>query len=252
MTEIELELLSDVNMLHMFEEGIRGGISMISTRHSKANNKYMGARFDPAQPSKFITYLDANNLYGWAMSKSLPTGGFKWVSEKDFGKWENFPCILEVDLLQVEKDLHDHFNDYPLAPENLLIEKTKKLVCTLNEKKKYIIHHETLKLYRSLGIKIGKIHRVIRFEESPWMKKYIDLNTEFRAKADNDFEKDFFKLMNNSVYGKTVENIRKRVDVKLVDSEEKAKKLVNKVNFKQLTIFSENLCAIHMRKTQLF
>ncbi|XP_022807622.1 uncharacterized protein LOC111344644 [Stylophora pistillata] len=251
MTEIELELLSDVNMLHMFEKGIRGGISMISTRHSQANNKYMGARFDPAQPSKFITYLDANNLYGWAMSKSLPTGGFKWVNEKDFGKWENFPCILEVDLLPVKDEQHDHFNDYPLAPENLLIGKVKKLVCTLNEKKKYIIHHETLKLYKSLGMEIGKIHRVIRFEESPWMKKYIDLNTELRTKADNDFEKDFFKLMNNSVYGKTMENIRNRVDVRLVNSEEKAAKLVNKVNFKQCTIFSENLCAIHMRKTQV-
>ncbi|PFX17605.1 hypothetical protein AWC38_SpisGene18061 [Stylophora pistillata] len=249
MTEIELELLSDINMLHMFEKGIRGGISMISTRHSQANNKYMGARFDPAQPSKFITYLDANNLYGWAMSKSLPTHGFKWVSEKDFGKWENFPCILEVDLLPVKDEQHDHFNDYPLAPENLLIEKVKKLVCTFYGKKKYIIHHETLKLYRSLGIEIGKIHRIIRFEESPWMKKYIDLNTELRAKADNDFEKDFFKLMNNSVYGKTMENIRNRVDVRLVNSEDKAAKLVKKPNFKHCTIFSENLCAIHMRKT---
>ncbi|XP_022797407.1 uncharacterized protein LOC111335684 [Stylophora pistillata] len=83
------------------------------------------------------------------------------------------------------------------------------------------------------------------------MKKYIDLNTELRAKADNDFEKDFFKLMNNSVYGKTMENIRKRVDVRLVNSEEKAEKLVNKVNFKHCTIFSENLCTIEMRKTQI-
>lgn len=155
-------------------------------------------------------------------------------------------------MLPVKEELHDYFNDYPLRPENLLVGKVKKLVCTLIGKKKYIIHHDTLKLYMSLGIEIGKIHRIIRFEESPWMKKYIDLNTELRAKADNDFEKDFFKLMNNSVYGKTMENIRKRVDVKLVDSEEKVKKLVNKVNFKQLTIFSENLCAIYMRKTQLF
>ncbi|XP_022777882.1 uncharacterized protein LOC111319352 [Stylophora pistillata] len=249
LTKIRLELLSDVNMLHMFEKGIRGGISMIPTRYSKANNKYMGEKFDPAQPSKFITYLDANNLYGWAMSKNLPTHGFEWVDEKDFGKWKNFPCILEVDLLPIEKDLYDYFDHYPLAPQNLLVNKVKKLVCTLNEKKKYIIHHETLKLYMSLGMKIGKIHRVIRFEESPWMKPYIDLNTSLRAKADNDFEKDFFKRMNNSVYGKTMENIRKRVDIRLVNSEDKAKKLVNKVNFKHCTIFSENLCAIHMRKT---
>ncbi|PFX12774.1 putative uncharacterized transposon-derived protein F54H12.3 [Stylophora pistillata] len=231
--------------------GIRGGISMISTRHAKANNKYMEKSFDPTQPSKFITYLDANNLYGWAMSKSLPTGGFKWVDEKDFGKWKSFACILEVDLNGVKKELHDHFNDYPPAPENLLIGKVHKLVCTLNEKKKYIVHHETLKHYMSLGIEIGKIHRVIRFNESPWMKEYIDLNTKLRAKAKNEFEKDFYKLMNNAVFGKTMENIRKRVDVRLVTREEKAKKLTNKVNFKHRTIFSEDLCAIHMGKTQI-
>ncbi|XP_022802285.1 uncharacterized protein LOC111339828 [Stylophora pistillata] len=251
MTEIELELLSDPNMLHMFEKGIRGGISMITKRYAKANNKYMGEKFDKSIPSSFITYLDANNLYGWAMSQNLPTGGFEWVDEKDFGGWKSFPCILEVDILPIKKELYDYFNDYPPAPENLLIGKVHKLVCTLNEKKRYIVHHETLKLYMSLGIEIGKIHRIIKFKESPWMKKYIDLNTELRAKADNDFEKDFFKLMNISVYGKTMENIRKRVDVRLVNSEDKAKKLVNKVNFKHCTIFSENLCAVEMRKTQI-
>ena len=211
----------------------------------------MGEKFDPFEPSKFITYLDANNLYGWAMSKSLPTHGFKWVDEKDFDGWKNFPCILEVDL-GVKKELHDYFNDYPLAPENLSVGKVKKLLCTLYGKKKYIIHHETLKLYMSLGMEIGKIHRIIRFEEREWMKKYIDLNTELRTKADNDFEKDFFKLMNNSVYGKTMENIRKRVDVRVVNSEEKGKMLAKKSNFKHCTIFSENLCAIEMRKTEVY
>ncbi|CAH3143220.1 unnamed protein product [Pocillopora meandrina] len=186
------------------------------------------------------------------MSKSLPTHGFRWVDEKDFDEWKNFPCILEVDLEGVKKEQHDHFNDYPLAPENLTVGKVKKLVCTLNGKKKYIIHHETLKLYMSIGMKIGKIHRIIRFEEREWMKKYIDLNTELRTKADNDFEKDFFKLMNNSVYGKTMENIRKRVDVRLVNSEEMGKKLAKKPNFNHCTIFSENLCAIEMRKTEVY
>ena len=250
-TGIKLELLTDPNMLHMFEKGIRGGISMIPTRHSKANNKYMGKKFDPSKPSKYITYLDANNLYGWAMSKKLPTHGFKWVDEKDFDDWKSFPCILEVDLKVPEK-LKDYFDNYPLAPENIPINKVKKLLCTLNDKKKYVIHHETLKLYLSLGLELGKIHRIIRFEESEWMKTYIDLNTELRTKAGNDFEKDFFKLMNNAVYSKTMENIRKRVNVKLVNSEEKGKKLVKKPNFKQCTIFSEDLCAIEMRKTDIY
>ena len=250
-TKVKLELLSDPNMLHMFEKGIRGGISMIPGRHSIANNKYMGEKFDESKPSKFIIYLDANNLYGWAMCKPLPVGGFEWVDEKDFEKWGEYPCLIEVDLPPIINELHDYFNDYPLAPENLLIGKVKKLVCTLNEKKKYIIHHETLKLYKSLGMEIGKIHRIIRFEEREWMKKYIDLNTDLRAKAKSDFEKDFFKLMNNSCFGKTMENIRKRVDVRLVNTAEKAKKLTNKVNFDRCTIFSENLCAIHMKKTKV-
>ncbi|XP_022795526.1 uncharacterized protein LOC111334103 [Stylophora pistillata] len=251
LTKVKLELLSDIDMLHMFEAGIRGGISMISTRYAKANNKYMKEKFDPTQLSKFIMYLDANNLYGWAMSMCLPTGGFEWVDEKDFGKWKSFPCILEVDLKGVKEELHDRFNEYPPAPVNLLIGKVHKLTCTLNEKKKYIVHHKALKHYMSLGIEIGKIHRIIRFNEEPWMKEYIDLNTSLRAEAKNDFEKDFYKLMNNAVFGKTMENIRKRVDVRLVTREEKAKKLANKVNFKHCTIFSEDLSAIHMGKTQI-
>ena len=251
LTEIKLELLSDPNMLHMFEKGIRGGISMIPTRHSKANNKYMGEKFNPSEPSKFITYVDANNLYGWAMSKKLPTHDFKWVDEKDFNEWKSFPCILEADL-KVSEKLKDYFDDYPLAPEIIPVNKVKKLLCTLNNKKKYVIHHETLKLYESLGIEIEKIHRIIGFEESAWMKPYIDLNTELRTKADNDFEKDFFKLMNNSVYGKTMENIRNRVDIRLINSDEKGKKLVKKPNFKHCTIFSEDLCAIEMRKTDVY
>ena len=251
LTGIKLELLSDPNMLHMFEKGIRGGISMIPTRHSKANNKYMGEKFNSSEPSKFITYVDANNLYGWAMSKKLPTHGFKWVDEKDFDEWKSFPCILEVDL-EVKEELKDYFDNYPLAPENISINKVKKLLCTLNDKKKYVIHHEILKLYMSLGLEIGKIHRVIRFEESDWMKVYIDLNTELRTKAGNDFEKDFFKLMNNAVYGKTMENIRKRVDVRLINSEEKGKSLAKKPNFQHCTILSENLCAIQMRKADVY
>ena len=97
-TEVELELLSDPNMLLMVEKGIRGGNSIISNRYGNANNKYMGNRFDDRKPSKYISYLDANNLYGWAMSKPLPTHGFKWMKMSELENWENHSCILEVDL----------------------------------------------------------------------------------------------------------------------------------------------------------
>ena len=228
-TEVELELLSDPDMLLMIENGIRGGISMISNRHGKANNSYMEDEYDDKRATKYITYLDANNVYGWAMSKPLPTHGFKWMDDDDeLTSWKKHACILEVDL-EYPKHLHDRHNDYPLAPERLVLGKVEKLVPNLNDKIKYVIHYENLKLYESLGLKITNIHRGIKFEESPWLKKYIDLNTNLRSKANNESEKDFFKLMNNSVFGKTMENIRNRVDIRLVNSEKKAKKLAAKI-----------------------
>ena len=114
-TNVELELLSDMDMLLMVEKGIRGGVSMISNRYGKANNKYMGDRFDDSKPSKYITYLDANNLYRWAMSKPLPTDAFKWMELSELENWGNHSCILEVDF-EYPRNLHDLHSDYPLAP----------------------------------------------------------------------------------------------------------------------------------------
>ena len=249
-TKVRLELLTDYDILMMVEKGIRGGVSMISTRYGKANNPYM-KDYDPDQPTKYISYLDANNLYGWAMCKPLPTDCFRFMSKEELKNWESMPCILEVDLEYPEK-LHDLHNDYPLAPERLTVNKVEKLIPNLNNKTKYVIHHETLKLYLSLGLKLTKIHRGITFTECAWLKPYIDLNTDLRAKAQNDFEKDFFKLMNNSVFGKTMENIRNRVDIRLVTRESQAKKLTCKPNYQHHTIFSKNLAAVHMKKVKLY
>ena len=248
--KVRLELLHDYEMLMMVEKGIRGGVSMISTRYGKANNPYM-KDYDPDQPTKYISYLDANNLYGWAMCKPLPTKGFIWMKKEELKNWKSMPCILEVSLTYPE-NLHDLHNDYPLAPERLTVNKVEKLIPNLNDKTKYVIHHETLKLYLSLGLKLTKIHRGITFKESAWLKPYIDLNTNLRAKATNDFEKDFFKLMNNSVFGKTMENIRNRVDIRLVTRESQAKKLTCKPNYQHHTIFCENLTAVHMKKVKLY
>ena len=258
LTGIELELLSDYDMILMIKHGIRGGISTISNRYAKANNKYMGEAFDSNKPSSFITYLDANNLYGWAMSKPLPTKGFKWMSEDELHNWksitsqEGVGCILEVDL-EYPKELHDLHNDYPLAPESVKLEGSAvpKLIPNLHNKTKYVVHYENLKLYESLGLKISKIHRGVSFDESAWLKEYIDLNTELRTRATNDFEKDFFKLMNNSVFGKTMENIENRVDIRLVSDRKEAIKLTAKPNYDRHTIFDENLIAVHMKRTKL-
>ena len=225
-------------MLLMIKQGIRGGISTISKRYAKANNKYMGKAYNPNIPSTFITYLDANNLYGWAMSKPLPINDFKWMNEADMNNWRNISnqegrgCILEVDL-EYSQELHDYHNGYPLAPERVIFKDTKveKLIPNLNNKIKYVTHYENLKLYESLGLKITKIHKGLMFNERAWMMKYIDMNTRLRKSAKNDFEKDFFKLMNNSVFGKTMENIEKRVDVRLVTNREEAIKLAAKPNY---------------------
>ena len=277
MTDIKLELMTDVDMFQFIEKGLRGGISYIANRYGKANNKYM-KDYKKDKPSKYIMYLDANNLYGWAMSQYLPTGGFKWLKQnkidnldlKKYDKENKKGIILEVDLEYPEK-LHDLHNDYPLAPEkvkvtdNMLSNYCKKiadkynistglvykLIPTLSKKEKYVLHYRNLQLYIDLGLKLTKIHRVLEFDQSPWLKQYIDYNTEKRKNAKNDFEKDFFKLMNNSVFGKTMENIRKRVDVRLVTDEKKLLKLTSKPTYVSSKIFNENLVAVHKIKETL-
>ena len=248
-TEIELDLLNDPDMILFIEKGIRGGVSMISKRYARANNKYIPESYDPQKPSNYISYMDANNLYGWAMSQSLPTGNFRWLKENEPFK-HNKGYILEVDFSYPE-DLHDNHNDLPLAPENIKIGDVHKLVPHLGKREKYVIHNSNLKLYEKLGLKLEKIHRILEFDESPWMKPYIDLNTKKRQQATSDFDKDFFKLMNNSVFGKTMENIRNRVEVNLVKTKQELGRLVNKPNFKGFKIFSENLIACHMQKQKL-
>ena len=259
MTGVNLELLSDIDMLLMVEKGIRGGISIISNRYGEANNKYM-KDFNKNKLFKFLMYLDANNLYGWAMSQKLPVHSFKWMTNKEIKNifnnqivqvWEKTPCILEVDI-EYPKELHDLHNDYPFCPERVECDNgVKKLIPNLRDKNNYVIHYKNLIQCLKAGLKLKKIHRGIKFIESDFLKPYIDKNTSLRTKAKNNFEKDFFKLMNNSVFGKTMENIRNRVNVKLVNSEDKFKKLVAKPNFLSQKIFNENLVSVHMKKTSL-
>jgi hypothetical protein len=236
LTKVELELISDPDMYLLIERGIRGGISTITKRHAIANNKYM-ANYDPKKESKYLPYLDANNLYGWAMSQPLPIKDFEWMDDNELEKWSEHSCTLEADL-EYPDDLHDLHNEYPLAPERITVNRTEKLIPNLNNKEKYVLHHTNLKQYLSLGLELTKIHRGVKFTESDWMKKYIQLNTDIRTKGTTDFEKDFFKLMNNSVFGKTMENVRNRVDIRIVNDEKKWNKLSKKHNFKSVTIFS--------------
>ena len=258
-TGIELELLSDIDMLLMFEKGIRGGIVQAVHRYAEANNKYMGDMYDQNKESSYLQYLDANNLYGWAMSQPLPTGGFKWIEDVDkfttkkisqLAKENGKGYILEVDI-SYPKELHGLHNDLPFMCEKMEINGVSKLVPNLYSKTKYVTHVRELDQALQHGLVLEKVYRVIEFDQSPWMKSYIDMNTKLRMKSRNDFEKDFFKLMNNSVFGKTMENIRNHRDIKLATNEKSYLRHVMKPNFKSGICFSENLMGCELGKTKI-
>ena len=207
MIKIELKKISDPDKYMFFEQGIRGGISYINKRYSEASKDV------------HIFYLDMNNLYGCTMSQYLPISDFKWV--KNINEIEqklmriksnsSTGYVLEVDL-ECPKELHDMFNDYPLAPEKINIQKewlskyclkianehnittgtVKKLVPNLMDKNNYVIHYRNLQQCLELGMKFKKIHRILKFKQSDWMKSYIDFNTGKRKESSNESDKNFF------------------------------------------------------------
>ena len=159
--------------------------------------------------------------------------------------------IFEVDLEYPRKLWKSH-NDYPLAPERMMVGGVEKLIGCFRPKKHYVVHYQNLRQYLEMGMRLTAVYRGIRFYQSPWMASYISKNTELRKTAANGFEKDFFKLMNNSVFGKTIENIRKRQNIILVDNRAKASSLSTKPNFDRATIFDQNLIAVHIKKAVLY
>ena len=192
------------------------------------------------------------------MSKKLAVNGFKWTDNniineefiKNYNGNDKKGYIFEVDI-KYPKKLHDLHSDLPFLPERMEINKYKKLVCNLFNKKNYVVHINSLKQALNDGLKFKKIHRIIRFNPEAWLKPYIDMNTELIKLARNDFEKDLFKLMNNSVFEKTMENIRKYRDIKLVTTDKKRSKLVSEPNYHTINLISEDLSIIEMKKTKV-
>lgn len=271
LTNIKLELITDIDKHLFLEKGIRGGLVQSITRYSKANNKDLDyfneeIKFNNKLKSNYLKYLDANNLYGWAMSQPLPYGRFEWTNKNKVDNLNNTEdlvkyvkelnsqskgCFLEVDLIY-PSNLHDQHSDLPFCPESIKINKNKKLITTLNNKDRYVIHHKSLEQALDHGLILNKVYRILIFNQSPWLKSYIDLNTNLRSKAKNDFEKDFFKLMNNSVYGKTMENVRNRCDIKLLNI--KTPKILTKLSkstVKNIKFINDELLSIEFLKTKV-
>ena len=261
------------------DKSLLGGISAVLSPLAFANNPQMGKLYDPSKPLNTILYMDANNLYGWAMSQYLPTGGFKWVDVSTKEDWADFILkqgdeqdegyFLEVDL-EYPEELHDFHDTYPCAPEKFKIDEkylsdhqkelgkkcgakfgSEKLCLTLMDKKEYILHYRNLKQYLSLGLKLTKVHRVLKFKQSPWLKEYIDMNTQFRQEANNKFEVNLYKLMNNSFFGKTCEDVRKYTDVKIMTQEKDIENLSRKEQFKRWYIYHETLASSVMERKEV-
>ena len=280
-TRVELELIKDMEMFLMLEKSIRGGISVISKRHATANNPEL-SDFDPNKDTSHLLYLDASNLYGAAMSQKVPVGGFVWHKEtisEDFilnydaaNSDEGF--ILEVDV-DIPEAIHDHTDEYPLCPEHLDINQdmisditkeirhkrggksvftAKKLAPNLFHKEKYVTDIRNLKFYMEQGATLKKIHRVLKFKQEAWIEPYIAHNTDLRNAAiliNDDMGKALFKLLNNALFGKTIESVRKRISVVLVNSERSARWQTSKCGFKRFTTFNNNLVAVECIKPKV-
>ena len=259
-----IPIITDPEMYRMIQPNIRGGICHASVRYARANNKLMGSLYDPTKPTSFIMEVDANNLYGWAMSQAMPDGDFEWLSDVEcremkhrlinvveryeiFG--QNRSYIFEVDF-DYPQELHELDDDYPMALELMTIEAeitgekqhdlraqyfgaacpfTRKLVCSFLPKKHYVVLGQLLALYLDRGMSLINVHRAIRFSPSPYVAGFIANNTAKRQQyKHDDVKKSFYKLMNNAPYGKTIENVASRSDIRLLNDMEKARKLAEK------------------------
>ena len=205
----------------------------------------MGDRYVKSDEDKKILYIDANNLYGYAMCQSLPYDEIKIIENYKLEDILNtsddseYGYFIEVDL-KYPDEIKEKTRYFPFAPLNKVSPQNKftnymneikpdsytpckKLICDWTDKKNYLVHYRMLKFYVKHGMIIDKVHEVISFKQRSWLKPYIDFNTNKRNKVDNDFEKDFYKLLNNAFYGKTMENVRNRIKVEFIKKDDNEK-----------------------------
>ena len=268
-TDIKLQTLQDKDLILLLENNIRGGISSVK-----------GDRYVKSDENKNILYIDATNLYGHSMSQFLRYDEIEmWHGHPDkYWNWleeilktpddSEIGYFLEVDLKYPDK-IKEKTKNFPFCPENKKINpdkyndymkkkpknytKSKKLICDWTDKKKYLIHYRMLKFYVRHGMIVEKIHEIISFKQSRWLEKYISFNTQKRNKAENDFEKDFFKLLVNAAFGKFLENVRNRLGLELIkkDNIKKIIKQQSKLAFNGIQKSYENYDSYTFKKNEV-
>ena len=235
-------------------ECIRGGMCHAIHLYAKANNKNM-QDFDPDKESSYLMHLDVNNLYGWAMSQKLSMDAFELRKDlfrfgEDYDKDSDKGYILEVDV-DYHKELQKEHSDLPFLSKRMKIDSCEKLVCNLQDRKHCVIHIRALKQELYCGLVLERVHGAIEFNQETWLTPYIDMHTELITKAKKYFEADFFKLMNNSVFGKIMKNVTKHRHIKLVTTNKRRSDLVLEANYHKTKWFSENLLAIELSKMEV-
>lgn len=256
-TRINIELLTDINMQYLVLEGIRGGYACINKKFSAARNKYVGFPPKKGCKVKHLIFWDANNLYGKSLTYPLPLDGFRYLTENELVNFDVMKTtdndlkgyLLQVDL-EYNRNLHDEHSCFPFCFENRVPPngKTNKLIGTLYDKDHYVIHIKALRQAMEFGLTLKKIHRAIEFNQAPFIREYVLMNTKLRKHAKSDFESGIYKYINCSIFGKTLEAAHKRKNIEVVSNRSRFQKLVSDPFFESATIFDKNLAAIHKFK----
>ena len=193
------------------------------------------------------------------MSQRLPVNKFEWIKDTfqfnedyltNYNEESDEGYFLEVDVQYHEK-LHELHNDLPFLPERMKLGKVEIFVANLFDKTEYVIHIRNLKQALSHGLNLKKVHRLIKFNQKAWLKPYIGMNTELRQKVKVNFEEDVFELMKNVVFRKTMKNVRKHGNIRLVTTKRRRNYLVSEPNYHTIKFSTENVLAIEKRKTQI-
>ena len=277
-TGIAIQCLTDMEQYNMIESGIRGGISVISKRLATANNRYL-PNFDPNLPESYLWFIDVNGLYSYTMAHyPMPIGDYSWLSADEISHFDlsqltendDFGFILDVDL-HYPSHLHNTHAQYPLAPEKIVVDKNMKspytlkmakslklgnsklakLIPNLMDKSNYVVHYLNLQFYLKMGLKLIKINRILKFKQNRFLEHFVNFNASMRSAATNAFEKNYYKLISNSCYGKFTENLKRRQKINLVRHTEIFDRLVRQIEMKQIRVFNNSLAGILLAQKEV-